>query len=275
MSDSHKRWVITYMKPAIEMQEFMDIITGWRKVKYCILGDELCPTTGNRHFQGYVHFSSAPTFEAVSNKFEKIYFRPAHKYELANVRYCSKIKKGGQGLFIEYGEQSTQGQRNDLITMRNAVSSGASMREICDMAENYQQLKSAETLMKYQEKPKEGKTEVYWYYGVFIDKLNEHVAKKVGEDCWISSGPLKNWEGYDSQKTIWLCELLPTDTTMRDLCRILGPIPYRVNNKFGSRQLVATKIYITSERHPEDFFGENSDVFGRLCKLCTDVLKIS
>lgn len=103
--------------------------------------------------------------------------------------------------------------------------------------------------------PKGTKVHVYWYYG----NTGTGKTRRVLEQC-SPFIPLsfKWWDGYQGQDSVLLDDLRPTWCSPEQLLRLLDPYryQYRVEVKGGSRPLIATKIFITTPWHPEDFWKD-------------------
>lgn len=108
----YRGWALTIFKIE-ELDEFKK-----DKCKYKISGKEICPTTNNIHYQSYIYFKSATTFQRMKNKYPTSHITPGRKSALANSRYC---KKDGN-IEIEEGFIPEQGKKitiNELKTMTN------------------------------------------------------------------------------------------------------------------------------------------------------------
>lgn len=76
---------------------------------YCVIGDEIAPTTGTPHFQGYVEFPRAITYNTILKTLVGAHLEPRMGTAEQAANYC---KEDGQ--WIEWGEISKQGARSDL-----------------------------------------------------------------------------------------------------------------------------------------------------------------
>lgn len=70
------------------------------RVKYCIVGLEVCPTTKKEHLQCYIYYTNARTFSAVKKEHPYAHIEPrkANDASLA-ADYCKK-----EGNYVEYGD---------------------------------------------------------------------------------------------------------------------------------------------------------------------------
>lgn len=77
------------------------VFTAWtvpdpnmKPIKFLCWGEEKCPVTGKKHFQGYVEFLTKKEMYQVKSIFKckDIYFDKAHSNRSYNVQYCLKSK---------------------------------------------------------------------------------------------------------------------------------------------------------------------------------------
>lgn len=96
---------------ATDLQHYRDEFTK-SDVVYAVLGQEVAPTTGTRHLQGYVCFNSRKRIGAVRSRFPGAHIEVARATAEQNRDYCTK-----DGDFTEFGcfaEVPFQGKRTDL-----------------------------------------------------------------------------------------------------------------------------------------------------------------
>lgn len=95
--------------------------------KYGVFGREVCPTTGSRHLQGYLHFETLKSFNQLRKYLldhgfpsDLVFWcEAARSDDATNRKYCIKEKD-----FEEFGAPTHQGQRSDLERFKDAVESG-------------------------------------------------------------------------------------------------------------------------------------------------------
>lgn len=243
-----------YTEDSIEILEKLS-----KQVTYMIFGFEQAPTTGTLHIQGYIHFKNARTYSQVKKlTSSEIHIEAARSDAYTNMQYC---KKGGN--FREYGTPPKPGKRVDLDDIKEAVTGGKSMVDIIPLIKNYQELKFAEGLMKYQKKPQTNFKQIRWYYGKSgsgktYSAIQE--AEKEYGDYYISMKTLKWWDGYYGQKAVIIDDFRADFCTFHELLRILDTYPYRVETKGGSQWLKAELIIITSCYHPKEVYSTREDI---------------
>lgn len=264
---SSRCYCFTYNNPTCTKEELAEQLCEW-KCKYLVIGEESAPSTGTKHFQGYVYWSSAKPMTNVINKFKRIHFSVARGTAEENKIYCSKEDKD----FIEYGSMPRQGTRSDISLVKDMVASGSNLREISGKVNSLQGLKHAECLMKYFEKKRDWKPIVEWYFGP-TGTGKTRAAMKVfnGDDVWVSGKNLKWWEGYDGHENVLLDDFRKDFCTFHELLRILDRYEYRIECKGGSRQLLAKRIIITCPFFPAELYNTREDVSQLMRRI--DVIK--
>lgn len=225
------------------------------KSVYQVYGYEVCPTTGARHIQGYIYFEQAKSLSAVKKQFQckAMHLENAHGDAESNRAYCTK-----EGDFREIGTKPSQGKRNDILAIKELVKSGKGMKDIINVATNYQCLKIGECLLKYLEEPRRWKTKTIWVWGssgtgkTFLAETK--LKEMYGTDPYIKNERTgKWWDAYDAHEGVILDEIDHNScySTLKELC---DRYPCKVENKGGMRQFLAKTIYITSLRCPKDLF---------------------
>lgn len=88
-----------------------------------VFGEEICPSTGKRHYQGHVVFKRAYRLSALK-KLSNAHWEPAKcddfNYELK-----------GENVFIR-DNRKKKGERSDLISIADKAKSGATIKEIAE-----------------------------------------------------------------------------------------------------------------------------------------------
>lgn len=88
--------------------------------------------SGTHHFQGYIHMPIAARFSKFHPVLERAHFEKAKGSPLQNKQYCTKEETRISGPY-EFGAcPGGQGQRADLLALRDAVKSGKRGRELYD-----------------------------------------------------------------------------------------------------------------------------------------------
>jgi len=113
-----RAWIIVLHQELKDGRKYPLVEIDKREYKYLVIGDEVCPTTGRRHWQGYVEFKSVKSRDGVKKAFGRndMYCAARKATPLQAATYCKK-----EGVFQEFGKISEQGHRSDLDTLCNEI----------------------------------------------------------------------------------------------------------------------------------------------------------
>lgn len=206
------------------------------------------------HIQGYVMFKNQVRFDSIKSQLPKAHIEACKGSADDNIKYCTK---GGK--FEEFGDRPRQGKRNDIDIVRDICKEAQPMRKICEVATSLQSIKIAEKLLTYNERKRNWKPEVLWFYG----KSGTGKTRKafdILEDPWVSDRSLKWWSGYDAHENVIIDDFRADFCTFHELLRILDRYPYTIEFKGGHRQLLAKRIIITSCYHPANVYSTREDI---------------
>lgn len=232
---------------------------------YIIVGDEICPKTGRPHHQGYMYSKARPTRKTI-----RAMLPPGTHVESAKgspqqgYAYCTKEK-----ILYERGDRPMMGKRNDIVKVREILKETGSMREVVRNVNSYQACRMGELILKYDERKRDFKPTVRWYWGP-TGSGKTKTAMEETKDPWVSGKNLKWWEGYDAHSHVIIDDFRKDFCTFHELLRILDRYEFRIENKGGSRQLLAELIIITSCYKPEDVYDTREDV-GQLLRRIDEV----
>lgn len=225
-------------------------------VKYAICGLEV-GLSGNLHIQGYVELKDGKTFKAMKDWIgDEVHLEPRRGTPKQASDYCKK-----DGDFLEIGEISKQGKRNDIEVLRDAVRHGATDEELLDegLITSLFQLKFVEEMRRiYRVRRERIAPKVLWYYGP-SGTGKTRSAVEAYPDAWISSRDLKWWQGYAGHKEIILDDFRGDFCKFHELLRILDRYHFAVEIKGGSVALEAEIIIITSPYHPTEVYKNFTD----------------
>lgn len=222
--------------------------------RYLVVGKEV-GLSGTPHLQGFISFENPRSFKGVSKLLPRAYLTVANGTPLQASAYCKK-----DGDFVEVGECPNQGQRNDLTDVKESIQQGLGMREIVNIATNFQSLRTAEVLLKYIERKRDWQPEVIWVYGPSgIGKTRWAYDNYPFEDIHKQMADQLKWfQGYDAHAVVIIDEV--NDSTeysrLKELC---DRYPAVVECKGGSRQFLAKTVVLTSLYDPNVLFRSHPE----------------
>lgn len=248
------KYVFTQFNLDFDWEEFIN--NPKNRCKYICYGNEVCPSTGRPHLQGYIFFENAKELPSVAKALGCSVFCMYGSIH-QNDEYCDKQKRGG---LIEFGNKpkDEQGKRSDLEAIMG------------DILAN--RLTESEVAMKYP---------VAWLqYGNRFNRLLQLTITSRNYECkvtwcWGPSGTGKSRyafdRGYDEVKftgSFWLLNIegvCPEDVIFEDLVPG-GDLPFSewlkvtdrysvmLNIKNGMVKCRFRNIIVTSNYSPEQYF---------------------
>jgi hypothetical protein len=254
--------------------------------RYICFQLEIAPSTGQRHYQGYVHFGKNPVrFDPAKDYIAGI-FGVAPHIESAkgsakqNRDYCSKADKGGvAGTFVEFGDFPRAGERSDLGLVANAVLAGKDLSEIANeypsqFIKYHGGIKSFQHLVR--SKPRDARVvpTVYWYFGpTGVGKSRK--AFELFPEAYIKMNN-QWWDGYIGQSVVIIDDYRPSLCTFQEFLRILDRYPMRVQVKGSSCELSATTFVITTTSRPEIMWaGRTSEALNQLLRRISNIVEFA
>jgi len=230
--------------------------------QYIIVGKEVCPTTGKLHFQGYIYFKNARSFESLKKKFHCIHWE-ARKGTHAQARdYCKK-----DGAWWEFG---TEPEKTGGNGCEEKASKNKRLREepLTSLVENgeinimdVKRLKQARDILDteygmYDHSEVRG----IWLYGP-PGTGKSHKARSEYGDVFFVKAQNKWFDGYKGEETIILDDLDKQGSCLGHYLKIWAD-KYRCTGevKGGTVPLRHKRFVVTSNYMPEDLWPEDKEM---------------
>jgi len=267
-----KYWVFTQNNPS-EDDEPPNV---WPDVEYVIWQHER-GQQGTEHLQGYVVFVGKKRLQWIKNHCcPRSHWEPRNGTHEQAKAYASKedtrIAGDGHGPWT-YGSDASvptkSGERTDLKRVFDLLSSGSKESDIMTnpdlfpvWARYYRAIERFE-LMSEKKRNWITFTTVYWGTSGCGKTRRAHYEASlkedgsVGEPYYVLRKPAGNavyWDGYKGEKHIIIDEFygwIPR-TMMQVIC---DRYPAIIDTKGGARNFLATKIWITSNEEPKDWWS--------------------
>lgn len=232
-----------------------DFITN--KCKYGIFGEEVAPTTGTRHLQGFCNLIKPMRLSAIKKSLDNsIHIEKANGSDQQNKDYCGKA-----GKVFEKGNPTRQGQRTDLDTMVAAIQGGLkTTKEVAQVfptcyIKYYRGIESYLRLV-HPIPPRETKTWVYYYWGPTGAGKSRRARKEALETAPESTYYKPRglwWDGYHQQENVIIDDFYGW-IKYDELLKICDRYPYKVQVKGGFEEFTSKRIWITSEKDTCDLY---------------------
>jgi len=215
--------------------------------------------SGTLHLQGYVELTKPRTLAWLRCWLPGAHFEARRGTREQARDYSRKEDSRVAGPF-ELGswEAGGTGKRNDLAEIKRKLDAGSTMSEVWD--EHFEStLRYYRGFQEYK-KTKTGhrtwKTEVSVYWGDTGTGKSRRCMEEAPGAYWKTRDEW--WDGYEAHEDIVLDDFygwLPWDL----LLRLLDRYPLDVNAKGGGRRMVARRIFITSNKPPEEWYPNIPD----------------
>lgn len=237
--------------------------------RYVCMQLEIAPTTGQRHYQGYVYFTNPVRFSSVTTGLDAFFqVTGVHVTKCdgtadQNYDYCSKSDSAVEGTFWELGERPKQGRRSDLQAVAEMIDDG---NDLVAVARSYpsQFIRYGRGIKDYLAlttiAPRDPSVEptVVWYYGptgVGKSKL----AYEKWPDAYRKMTGNKWWDGYHGQKEVIFDDYRAGMCPFNELLKIIDRYPHRIEIKGDSCNLSATCFVFTTCKRPEVIWHSRTD----------------
>lgn len=264
-----KYWMFTVNNPLVDPDPDATVKLFAKEVDYAVWQLEK-GESGTPHFQGYLELAKRARMTGVCRLLGSVGLKGAHvearkgSQEQA-IAYCSKEDTRQAGPWT-VGQKAvvTQGSRTDLLDLRNAVKQKRTFMDIMDddsLAASLIKYHKAAGFMRAEYElatsPKWRNVEVIVLYGpTGTGKTRQ--AVEDGAWLWNPSSP-EWWDGYRGEECVCIDEFYG-QLPMARMLRLLDGHPCRLPVKGAFSWALWTKVYITSNTHPDNWYGEGSGV---------------
>lgn len=266
-------WTLNNYTPEEEQNILESFENG--TVSYVIYGKETCPSTGTPHLQGYLEVPKKLRLGGIKriSGFTRCHLAGSRGSPSENKDYCSKGEQSKQeweefgtsgpnyglnAVVVEHGRPSRgQGRRNDLESVRDSIDAGASVDEL--WSEHFGQMVRYEKAFKRYKHLKSKRDpnvtpEVYVIWGPTGNGKSRFPRVMDPELFSVPDVTLQWWDGYEDQKTILLDDFDGKDCPIARFLRYIDRYDVQVPVKGSFTPLLATRIWISSNTHPDDWF---------------------
>lgn len=263
LDSRYRAWCFTYNNYTKEVMKVIDEEVA-PDAQYLVYGEEVAPTTGTPHLQGYMYFKSARKGSALKKTIgPNIRLSKARASAEKNREYCTK-----DGKFHEFGTIPKQGERSDLKDLVGSLS--ASHKSIEELAlvnpQAYHQY--GRTLhfihgIKLREQKRDFMTLGYWLYGKSgVGKSHQAVAQCAEGNYTVYEYEYhKNgwWNNYRGEQAVIFHEFDERTMTYEQLKRMVDKYPFSVpQTNVGTVPFMSLVVIICSDRPPWDIFKDES-----------------
>jgi len=237
-------------------KEEEDEIKNWDRPKYIIFGYEMGEDKNTPHLQGYIEFRNVVKMTTLKNFNKRIHWELRRGTAQQAIDYCKK-----DGVIFEKGTPSRQGKRTDLENVANAILKKKTLKEVAyEFPREYIKFHSGIKALKQivDEDNKEFReVKVNVYYGKTGTGKTKRATKN--KDYFKLDCANNVWfDGYDGQPHLIIDDFYGW-IKFGHLLNILDGHPLRLEIKGGFTYARWTKVTITSNKSPFEWYHELSD----------------
>jgi len=221
------------------------------KCKYIIIGKEV-GENGTPHLQGYIEFKDPLTLSALKKRIGKrSHIEPRRGTAEQASDYCKK-----DGNFFEKGTMSKQGQRQDLIDLKEQILSGSMTVDDITLNDPIKYHQYGRTINKLEDLKmrKIFRTEMtigIWYFGeTGAGKSHKALHNYHPDTHYIYPNDNGWWDGYKQQHTVVFNDFRG-EITFNKLLQLVDKWPMFVKRR--NREPIpftSKKVIITSSLDP-------------------------
>lgn len=255
-----RNWLFTLNNP-----ETNDLPEDWKHMRFRVYQRER-GDAGTEHLQGYVEFTKPVRLVAVRELLPRAHWERRRGTQDQARDYCSKEDTRIDGPWI-FGELPRQGCRNDLQAVRDLIDGGAPEMEIaqthfgawCRYGRAFREYK------RLRAEHRNFKTEVRVYWGPPGTGKSRRVMEESPDAYW-KPGNCIWFDDYDGGSDVVLDDFygwLPWST----LLNMLDRYPMKVQTKGGMVNFCPKRIFITSNKPPEEWYSNPHDMQALLRRI--------
>lgn len=251
------------------------------RVRYLIVGKEVCPKTKTPHLQGYIYYTDALSFDACiafltdDKRFPQPHIEASLGSALSNRKYSSK-----ECVLIEHGTPPRPGKPTDsdenptglnaaLAALQAKINDGASWeqlleedfaltcryrgtpKEYCTVVSNRKQRKAPKVYILWG---KTGCGKSHWIDACF---------GRGRQTYWVQSSRSRTWwNGYSQQRAVVFDDFEPRNMDQQAFKTLVDKFAARVEPKGDMINFTSEWIVFSSNEDPKTWYrnqGEYSD----------------
>lgn len=232
---------------------------------YACYGEEVAPTTGQKHLQAYIRFKDGKTLSSCTKLMKGFHCIMSKGDCDQNIKYCAKTREGDipNEVFCEYGTRAAaQGADGGNRTKELWLEYKAAAKEgrIDDIdgeifIKHYSSLKRIERDFMIPPPDMDGVCGI-WYYG--DTGTGKSRAARLDYPNAFMKLPNKWWDGYTGQDNVIIDDFDKNHSVLGYHLKIWGDrYAFTAEVKGTTTSIRPKKIVVTSNYHPKEIWGES------------------
>lgn len=252
------------------------------KIQYMVYQMEECPETKKKHIQGYVEFRQQVAIKGAKKRLQdnKIHLEPRRGTKRQAREYCMK-KESQIKEPIELGTFRDRGTRTDISKLYEMLKNGGTPNDVMEEypAEYTKYFKAVDRMYNNINSKKEGSyrnVDVKVLYGDAGSGKTRYVYEKEGiQNVYRLTRANNNsiwFDGYTNQKVLLIDDYYGW-IQYGQLLELLDGYVMRLQQKGSHAYSLWDKVYITSNKHPEEWYTRGlTPALSRRIKEITECL---
>nr|WAQ80642.1 MAG: replication-associated protein [Circoviridae sp.] len=246
------RYTFTIQKPVPQISDRLHALGSGSLAKYLVWGEEIAPTTGTPHLQGFINLKKKLRFRQVKELLGGgAHIEVARGTDIHNRTYCMK-----EGKAHEYGTPCGQGTRTDLTAAVEVLNTNAGNLQMVAQACPSVFIRYGRGLRDYVTtmglvKQRDFKTKVTVYTGPPGCGKSRAAAQEDGTKFYKTRGEW--WDGYTGQDTVIIDDFYGW-IKYDEVLRVCDRYPHKVPIKGSFVEFISKHIIFTSNIEVENWY---------------------
>lgn len=259
------RWTVTDF---ICDKKFWEELLKQGKIYYFGYGEETCPKTKRKHWQGFIitpRKELRPMFKMLQGRHVEI-MKGSLK---ANERYCSKESE-----LIHMGNKPTNGNSTDVTAAKRILDRGGDIDDLFNEGFQLSAIRwGEEYISRKRKRVVFEKPEVIWIHGK-TGTGKSKMAHEITENPWVSNIDGLQWfNGYQHHKDVIIDDFRGADAPFAKMLRLLDGYEIKVPVKGGYRNWMPRKIIITSCHSPQVCYAGVGERIDQLLRRIDQIIE--
>ncbi len=259
---SAKHWIITINNWKEEdLEELRSVCRASNSYSY----QEEKGKDGTHHLQGYICYRTRIRLTAMKKLLTRAHLEIAKEPSIA-YRYCMKEDSRVEGGPADHSGPPTEKTSGLMQTKWHEFQEFSKTNTWDDCVDHYPNLIDKEGAMrkifeKKFEKNGDFAKETIVLWGCPGTGKTLYVRSLLQGCNYFRNTIKKWWDGYAYENTVWIDDYKEDHLPRNQLLQLMDPGPVQMELKGGTVMIVATRVIITSNQHPRDWFLKDEKNF--------------
>lgn len=232
------------------------------KLRFAVWQLECCPSTGRKHLQGYLELFRSCRMAAVKKLLgsDSVHIEARKGSREQAIEYCRKEESRVSGPWTTGREVLHAGRSEDLAGVADRLREGVSLCELVEQhsvtyIRHHRGINALRSVLSKRRAFEFRELSVVVYYGEAGSGKTRRAIEESPEGFFILDQGERVWfDGYDGEGTLIIDDYYGW-IKYGQLLRILDGHPYRAEIKGGFIYAQWTRVFITSNKHPSEWYA--------------------